>query len=107
MEVAGVPQELIRWTSCRSAQIAACLTDLEREYVTATDDGNLKFGPEASERTRAKLNRIAALKARPTKPRPRSLTQLRRDWRDSARAFLAVGAYLIDSLLDRARAARS
>ncbi|MFF7845193.1 MobF family relaxase [Streptomyces ossamyceticus] len=106
MEVAGVPHELIRWTSRRSAQIAACLTDLEREYVTATDDdGNLKFGPEVSERTRAKLNRIAALKTRPAKPRPRSLTQLRQDWRDSARAFLAAGADLIDSLLERARAA--
>ncbi|BBC28954.1 hypothetical protein SGFS_002450 [Streptomyces graminofaciens] len=98
MEVAGVPHELIRWTSSRSAQIAACLTDLEHEYVTATDDdGNLKFGPAVSERTRAKLNRIAARKIRPAKPRPRSLTQLREDWRDSARDFLAAGAYLIDS----------
>ncbi|MEV5049341.1 MobF family relaxase [Streptomyces griseoincarnatus] len=105
MEVAGVPHELIRWTSRRSAQIAACLTDLEHEYVTATDDGNLKFGPEVSERTRAKLNRIAALKTRPAKLRPRSLTQLREDWRDSARTFLAAGADLIDSLLELARAA--
>ncbi|MFF4658950.1 relaxase domain-containing protein [Streptomyces sp. NPDC001381] len=93
MEAAGVPHELIRWTSRRSAQIAACLTDLEHEYVAATDDdGNLKFGPEVSEWTRAKLNRIAARKTRPAKPRPRSLTQLREDWRDSARAFPAAGA---------------
>ncbi|MCF1597750.1 relaxase domain-containing protein [Streptomyces muensis] len=106
MEVAGVPHELIRWTSRRSAQIAACLTDLEHEYVTATDDdGNLKFAPVVSERARAKLNRIAALKTRPAKPRPRSLTQLRQDWRDSARAFLAAGADIIDYLLERARAA--
>jgi conjugative relaxase-like TrwC/TraI family protein len=88
MEVAGVPHELIRWTFRRSAQIAACLTDLEHGYVAATDDGNLKFGLEVSERTRAKLNRIAARKTRPAKPRPRSLTQLRADWRDGARLRL-------------------
>lgn len=106
MEVAGVPHELIGWTSRRSEQIAACLTELEREYVTATDDdGNLKFAPEVSERARTKLNRIAARKTRPAKPRPRSLEQLRDDWRAGARAFLAAGAHLIDSLLERARAA--
>ena len=43
MEVAGVPHELIRWTTRRSEQIAACLTDLEHEYVTATDDFSVKF----------------------------------------------------------------
>ncbi|MGW2393915.1 MobF family relaxase [Streptomyces lydicamycinicus] len=106
MEVAGVPHELIGWTSRRSEQIAACLQELEREYVTATDaDGNLKFAPEVSERARAKLNRIAARKTRPAKPKPRSLEQLRDDWRAGARAFLAAGAHLIDSFLERARAA--
>jgi conjugative relaxase-like TrwC/TraI family protein len=106
MEVAGVPHELIRWTARRGEQIAACLQDLEHEYVTATDDdGNLKFAPVVSERTRAKLNRIAARKTRPAKPQPRSLAQLREDWRASARAYLAAGADLIDSLLERARAA--
>jgi hypothetical protein len=38
--------ELIRWSARRSAQIAVCLTDLERGYVTAADDGNLKFAPD-------------------------------------------------------------
>ncbi|MFJ9588749.1 MobF family relaxase [Streptomyces acidicola] len=106
MEVAGVPHELIRWTARRSEQIATCLTDLEHEYVTSTDDdGNVKFAPVASERARAKLNRVAARKTRPAKPRPRSL-KLRADWRASARAFLAAGADLVDSLLvERARAA--
>ncbi|MEU7436126.1 MobF family relaxase [Streptomyces sioyaensis] len=95
MEVAGVPHELIGWTSRRSEQIAACLTDLKREYVTATDDdGNLKFAPEVSEPARAKLNRIAARKTRPAKPQPRSPAQLRDDWRAGARAFLAAGAHL-------------
>lgn len=38
MEIAGVPHGLIRWTARRSDQIAACLTALEHEYVTAIDD---------------------------------------------------------------------
>ncbi|MCX5425969.1 hypothetical protein [Streptomyces sp. NBC_00078] len=51
MEIAGVPRELIRWTARRSDQIAACLEDLEHEYVTAVvDDGELKFLPLVSER---------------------------------------------------------
>ncbi|WP_225877247.1 hypothetical protein [Streptomyces resistomycificus] len=42
-----MPHELIRWTARRSDQIAACLADLEHEYVTAVDDdGELK--PAAS-----------------------------------------------------------
>ncbi|GGP32426.1 hypothetical protein GCM10018980_68420 [Streptomyces capoamus] len=61
MDVAGVPHELIRWTSRRSDQIAACLAELEHEYVTAVDDdGELRFLPVVSERARAKLNRMAA-----------------------------------------------
>jgi uncharacterized protein YaiI (UPF0178 family) len=108
MEVAGVPHELIRWTSSRGAQIAVCLADLEHEYVTATDDdGNLKFAPVVSERARAKLNRIAARQTRPAKPAARSLAQMRDDWRASAQDFLAAGADLIDSLLERARAIRA
>ncbi|MEU6511971.1 hypothetical protein [Streptomyces sp. NPDC046942] len=54
------------------------------------DDGNLKFAPVVSERTRAKLNRIAARRTRPAKPKHRSLTRLREDWRASAREFLAA-----------------
>jgi conjugative relaxase-like TrwC/TraI family protein len=38
MEIAGVPQGLIRWTARRSDQIAACRAELEHEYVTAVDD---------------------------------------------------------------------
>ncbi|MFE7652227.1 relaxase domain-containing protein [Streptomyces bottropensis] len=67
MEIAGVPHELIRWTARRSDQIAACLAELEHEYVTAVDDdGELKFLPVVSERARAKLNGMAA--ARPARP---------------------------------------
>ncbi|MFD3330969.1 relaxase domain-containing protein [Streptomyces sp. NPDC058701] len=53
MEIAGVPNELIRWISRRSDQIAACLAALEHEYVTAVeDDCELKFLPVVSERSR-------------------------------------------------------
>ncbi|MEU5825715.1 relaxase domain-containing protein [Streptomyces sp. NPDC047803] len=74
MEIAGVPHELIRWTFGRSDQIAACLTELEHEYVTAVDDaGELRFLPVVSERARAKLNQIAARKTRPRKQPARPL----------------------------------
>lgn len=66
MEIAGVPYELIRWTARRSDQIAACLAELEHEYVTAAaaavdgdGDGEPKFLSVVSERARAKLNRSA------------------------------------------------
>lgn len=104
MEVAGVPHEVIGWTARRSEQIAVCLQELEREYVTAVDDdGNPKFLPAVSERARVKLNRIAARKTRPPKQQARPLAQLRARWRASA--VLAFGAGLVDSLLERARAA--
>ena len=106
MEVAGIPHELIAWTATRGEQIAACRTELEIEYTTATgDDGTPRFLPVVSERARTKLNQIAAYTTRPAKPRPRPLAQLRQEWKASARAFLAAGADLVDSLLERARAA--
>ncbi|WP_329031244.1 hypothetical protein OIE71_00080 [Streptomyces sp. NBC_01725] len=59
-----------------------------------------------SERARAKLNGIAAKTTRPPKPKPkgRPLAQLREDWRTSARVPCRPG-HLVDSLLERARAA--
>ncbi|MFJ3339193.1 MobF family relaxase [Streptomyces sp. NPDC086766] len=85
MEIAGVPHELIRWTSRRSDQIAACWAELEHEYVTAVDDdGNLKFAPEVSEKARAKLNGIAAKMTRPPKQQTRPLAQPRAWWKTSA-----------------------
>ncbi|CAM5696354.1 MULTISPECIES: relaxase domain-containing protein [Streptomyces] len=69
MEIAGVPHELIRSTSRRGDQIAACLAELEHEYATALDDdGEPLFLPMVSERARAKLNQIAALGERSTDP---------------------------------------
>ncbi|WP_331747787.1 relaxase domain-containing protein (plasmid) [Streptomyces sp. NBC_00853] len=106
MEIAGVPHELIRWTAIRGEQIAACLTELEHEYVTAVDDdGELKYLPAVSERARVELMRMAAHKTRPPKPKARSLTQLRADWKQSAIDTSKVAADIIDSLLERARAA--
>ncbi|MFJ3198526.1 MobF family relaxase [Streptomyces griseoviridis] len=106
MEIAGVPHELIRWTSRRSDQIAACLTELEHEYVTAVDDdGEPRFLPVVSERARAKLNQIAARRTRPPKQSVRPLAQLRAWWKASATLTSGVAADVITSLLEYARAA--
>ncbi|MFK0050455.1 MobF family relaxase [Streptomyces sp. NPDC090741] len=106
MEIAGVPHELIGWTAMRGEQIAACLTELETEYVTAVDDdGELKYLPAVSERARVELMRMAAHKTRPPKPKARSLAQLRADWKQCAIATSKVAADVINSLLERARAA--
>ncbi|MGA5431231.1 MobF family relaxase [Streptomyces koyangensis] len=106
MEIAGVPNDLIRWTSRRSDQITTCLTELEHEYVTAVDDdGDPLFLPVVSERARAKLNQIAARKTRPPKPPARPLAQLRERWKASAILTSGVTADVITSLLEHARAA--
>ncbi|WEH43954.1 MobF family relaxase [Streptomyces sp. AM 2-1-1] len=106
MEIAGVPHELIRWTSRRSDQIAACLEELEHEYVTAVDDnGEPKFLPVVSERARAKMNAIAARKTRPPKQKTLPLAQLRAWWKTSAILTSGVAADVITSLLEYARAA--
>ncbi|MEU3529159.1 relaxase domain-containing protein [Streptomyces sp. NPDC038707] len=106
MEIAGVPHELIRWTARRSDRIAACLAELEHEYVTAVDDdGELRFLPVVSERARAKLNQIAARKTRPPKRKTRPLAQLRKEWKESAIRTSKVAADVINSLLEHARAA--
>ncbi|MFJ2307561.1 MobF family relaxase [Streptomyces sp. NPDC087787] len=106
MDVAGVPHELIRWTSRRSDQIAACLAELEHEYVTAVDDdGEPRFLPVVSERARAKLNGIAAKMTRPPKQKARPLAKLRKEWKESAIRTSGVAADVINSLLEYARAA--
>ncbi len=106
MEIAGMPHELIRWTSRRSDQIAACLAELEHEYVTAVnDDGEPKFLPVVSERARAKLNGIAAKMTRPPKQRARPLAQLRKEWKESTSRPSKVAVDVSNSLLEYARAA--
>ncbi|MGW7317391.1 MobF family relaxase [Streptomyces sp. NPDC054865] len=106
MEIAGVPYELIRWTARRSDRIAACLAELEHEYVTAVDDdGEPKFQPVVSETARAKLNAMAARKTRPPKQKTRPLAQLRVWWKASAILTSGVAVDVITSLLEYARAA--
>ncbi|MGW7109309.1 MobF family relaxase [Streptomyces xanthophaeus] len=106
MEIAGVPHELIRWTARRSDQIAACMAELEHEYVTAVDDdGEPRFLPVVSERARAKLNQIASHKTRPPKQKTRPLAQLRVWWKTSAILTSGVSVDVITSLLEYARAA--
>ncbi|MGW7136651.1 MobF family relaxase [Streptomyces xanthophaeus] len=106
MEIAGVPHELIRWTARRSDQIAACMAELEHEYVTAVDDdGEPRFLPVISERARAQLNQIAAHKTRPPKQKTRPLAQLRVWWKTSAILTSGVAIDIISSLLEHARAA--
>ncbi|MFH9118388.1 MobF family relaxase [Streptomyces globisporus] len=106
MEIAGVPHALIRWTSRRSDQITACLTELEHEYVTAVDeDGELRFLPVVSERARAKLNQIAVRKTRPPKQKTLPLAQLCAWWKTSAILTSGAPATVITSLLEHARAA--
>ncbi|MFI1479502.1 relaxase domain-containing protein [Streptomyces griseofuscus] len=106
MEIAGVPHELIRWTARRSDRIAACLTELEHEYVTVVDDdGEPRFLLVVSERARAKLNQIAARKTRPPKQKTRPRAQLRARWKASAILTSGVHVDVINSLLEHARAA--
>ncbi|MYR87364.1 relaxase domain-containing protein [Streptomyces sp. SID685] len=106
MDIAGVPHELIRWTCRRGDQIAACLADLEHEYVTAIDDdGEPRFLPVVSERARAKLNRMAAKMTRPPKQKARPITQLRAWWKASAILTSGVASDVIDPLLEHAHAA--
>jgi hypothetical protein len=101
MEIAVVPHELIRWTARRRDQIAACMAELEHEYVTAVDDdGESRFLPVVSERARAKLNQIAARKTRPPKQSARPLAQLRAWWKASAILTSGVAADVITSLLE-------
>ncbi len=105
MEIAGIPHELIRWPARPSDQIAACLAELEHEYVTTVDDGEPRYLPVVSERARAKLNAIAARKTRPPKQKSQALAQLRAWWKASAILTSGVAADVITSLLEHARAA--
>ncbi|MGR6968032.1 hypothetical protein ACU639_00065 [Streptomyces cynarae] len=68
----------------RSDRIAACLEDLEHEYVTAVDDDTPRFLPAVPDRARVKLNRIAAKMTRLPKQKARPVAQLREEWKESA-----------------------
>lgn len=96
MEIAGVPPELIDWTSTRQRDTAVLLEQAEAQYTA--DHG---YPPTA--RVRSRLMKRAADDSRPAKKTPLPLSELRRRWRaDAIRRF---GAELVDGLLALCRRA--
>lgn len=97
MEIAGIDQALIGWQSTRRQQIADAMPLLVADYEA-------RHGHAPGERATYALDRQAADRTRPIKPKAaRSLSQLRVAWRESAVA--AFGADVVSRLAERARAA--
>ncbi|MFE8950654.1 MobF family relaxase [Streptomyces sp. NPDC007856] len=96
MEIAGVDQELIDWSSTRRQRIEDALEGITEQYVKT-------HGRLPGERARHGLGWWAAQDTRPEKKTPRPLTQLLAWWRASA--LLKFGKQMVDGLLQRCRAA--
>ncbi|MCZ4100999.1 MobF family relaxase [Streptomyces sp. H39-C1] len=96
MEVAGVDQDLIGWSSTRREQIDQALVGITDRYVE-------KHGRLPDERARNGLGWWAAQDTRREKKTPKPLEQLRAWWRASA--ILRFGKAMVDGLLERCRAA--
>ncbi|MDL5198660.1 MobF family relaxase [Streptomyces sp. ALI-76-A] len=97
MEIAGIDQRLIGWQSTRRQQIEDALPILTAKYEE-------KQGHAPGERAAYALACQAADQTRPPKRTELlSLTELRKQWRDSA--IRAYGADAVDRLAERARAA--
>ncbi|MGW2050822.1 relaxase domain-containing protein [Streptomyces sp. NPDC001858] len=96
MEIAGVDQELIDWSSTRRRRIEDELEGLTAQYVA-------RHGRLPDERARHGLGWWAAQETRPDKKTPRPLAQLLAWWRASA--LLRFGKQMVDGLLERCRAA--
>ena len=96
MEIAGVDQELIDWSSTRRQRIEDALEGITDQYVR--DHGRLP-----DERARHGLGWWAAQDTRPEKKTPRPLEQLLAWWRASA--ILNFGQRMVDELLERCQAA--
>ncbi|MFC8793378.1 MobF family relaxase [Streptomyces cinereoruber] len=96
MEIAGVDQELIDWSSTRRQRIKEALEGITAQYVE--DHGRLP-----DERARHGLGWWAAQDTRPAKKDPKRLEQLRAWWKVSA--ILRFGQEMVDGLLDRCRKA--
>ncbi|MER5501914.1 MobF family relaxase [Streptomyces sp. NPDC002561] len=96
MEIAGVDQELIDWSSTRRRRIEDVLEGITDEYVK-------KHGRLPGERARHGLGWWAAQETRPDKKTPRPLDQLLAWWRVSA--LLKFGHRMVDGLLQRCQAA--
>ncbi|MGX1480847.1 UNVERIFIED_CONTAM: conjugative relaxase-like TrwC/TraI family protein [Streptomyces canus] len=96
MEIAGVGQELIDWSSTRRRRIEDVLKGITDEYVK-------KHGHLPGERVRHGLAWWAAQETRPDKKTPRPLDQLLARWRVST--LLKFGQRMVDGLLQRCQAA--
>ncbi|MEU0310481.1 MobF family relaxase [Streptomyces cyaneofuscatus] len=96
MEIAGVDQELIDWSSTRRRRIEDVLAGITDDYVK-------KHGRLPGERARHGLAWWAAQETRPDKKTPRPLDQLLGWWRVSA--LLKFGQRMVDGLLQRCRLA--
>jgi hypothetical protein len=96
MEIAGVGQELIDWSSTRRRRIEDVIEGITDEYVQ-------KHGHLPGERARHGLAWWAAQETRPDKKTPRPLDQLLAWWRVSA--LLKFGQRMVDGLLQRCQAA--
>ncbi|MCP9213265.1 MobF family relaxase [Streptomyces cucumeris] len=94
MEIAGVDQELIDWSSTRRQRIEDALEGITDQYVA-------KHRRLPGERGRHGLGWWAAQDTRPEKKTPRPLHHLRAWWRASA--ILRFGQRLVDGLLQRCR----
>ncbi|MFJ8787062.1 relaxase domain-containing protein [Streptomyces sp. NPDC102476] len=95
MEIAGVDQELIDWSSTRRRRIEDVLEGITDQYVK-------KHGHLPGERARHGLAWWAQ-ETRPDKKTPRPLDQLLAWWRVSA--LLKFGQRMVDGLLQRCQAA--
>ncbi|MET8534759.1 MobF family relaxase [Streptomyces sp. NPDC005065] len=98
MEIAGVPDELIDWTSTRNEATMRRLGELVDAYRART-------GREPGPRLRSRLMARAAQEERPPKKEIVPLPVLRARWRTEALALF--GADVIDWLLELARRAAS
>ncbi|MES9558733.1 MULTISPECIES: MobF family relaxase [unclassified Streptomyces] len=96
MEVAGVEQDLIDWSSTRREQMAPVLERITDQYVK-------KHKRLPGERGRNGLGWWAAQDTRREKKTPKPLEQLRAWWRASA--ILRFGKEMVDGLLERCQAA--
>ncbi|WP_327166804.1 MobF family relaxase [Streptomyces zaomyceticus] len=94
MEIAGVDQELIDWSSTRRQRIEQALEGITAQYVK-------EHGRLPDERARHGLGWWAAQNTRPQKKTPKLLEQLRAWWKASA--ILRFGQEKIDGLLQRCR----
>jgi conjugative relaxase-like TrwC/TraI family protein len=97
IEIAGVPPELIDWTSTRQRDTAALLEQAVARYTA-------DHGHPTTPRVRSRLMKRAADDSRPAKKTPLPLPELRRRWR--ADALARFGAAVVDGLLALCRRGR-